>query len=342
MQFLPLVFLALILLQQPASASDACGKELIATTADVTVSDGSAFRTESYYQSKSSAAIRHLDDGDRLVAVEGPFGWARSEEEAELGPDFYKLFALGHQYHALLLEFDDIVDNVRQASNIEFGGELREARSGDYPYGGTVHLVQGEDASRPAGLRFDFPGNTVILAAFLDWREQDGMSLPRHVRIDDGERTFDYRYTSIAVTSGSPLRFFEAVPAPSLDKLLIYRLHRRLLAAHCIGDAEMIASLSAPTVHSVNRGRMEETPNADLQARFASLFDALDYTGYRDLADPVVDVAGNVGWIAVNTRATGTEKSSGQDFDDQWAWIMTVRRIDGEWRHAANASNRLQ
>ena len=193
MRFCLALTLTLALQAQPALASDACSNRAIVTGADVTVSDGSGFRTESFYRSKDSAAIRHLDDRDRIVAVEGPIGWASDGERAESGSDFYKLFALGHQYHALLMEFDIIAANVGEGSKVEFDGEMREATSGDYPYGGTVHLVRGEDESRPAGLRFDFPEDTVIIASFLDWREQNDRVLPYHIRIDDGERTFDCR-----------------------------------------------------------------------------------------------------------------------------------------------------
>jgi hypothetical protein len=308
----------------------------------VSVSDGSKFRTESYYRSKDNAAIRHLDDRDRIVAVEGPIGWASDGEKSAAGSDFYKLFALGHQYHALLLEFDNIATNVREDTQVEFAGDMRTATSGDYPYGGTVHLVRGEDASRPAGLRFDFPDDNVIVASFLDWRETDDRVLPHHVRVDDGERTFDYRYTRVDISRASPLWFFEAVPAPPIDELQIYRLHRKMLAAHCIGDAVMMAALSAPAVYSVNRGRLDTATNEELEARFSSLFDALDYTEYHDLSAPVIEVSGEVGWIAVNTRAIGEEKNSGRTFDDTWAWIMTVRKVDGRWLHAANASNRQE
>ncbi len=336
------LILALGLQLPPALASDACSGLAIKSTADVTVSDGSEFRTESYYRSKDGAAIRHLDDRDRMVAVEGPIGWASDGEKSAAGSDFYKLFALGHQYHALLLEFDNIAANVREDSQVEFAGDMRAATSGDYPYGGTVHLVRGEDASRPAGLRFDFPDDNVIVASFLDWRETDDRVLPHHVRVDDGERTFDYRYTSIDISRASPLWLFEAVPAPPIDELQIYRLHRKMLAAHCIGDAGMMAALSTPSVYSVNRGRLDTATNEELEARFSSLFDALDYTEYHDLSAPVIEVSGEVGWIAVNTRAIGEEKNSGRTFDDTWAWIMTVRKVDGRWLHAANASNRQE
>jgi hypothetical protein len=343
-----LVILLLALQPQLAPASDACSGRAIVTAADVSVSDGTGFRTESFYRSKDSAAIRHIDqhndNGDRIVAVEGPLGWARDGERAQLGSDFYKLFALGHQYHALLLEFDAIAGNIRNSAQVEFDGELREATSGDYPYGGTVHLIRGEEESRPAGMRFEFPEDTVIQTWFLDWRAHGNTLLPYHVRIDDGERTFDYHYTSIDISSESPLWFFESVPAPPLDEVEVYRLHRKLLAAHCIGDASMMARLSAPVIINANRGSVSEISNAAVEARFTSLFQSLDYTEYHDLSAPVIEVSdsSDIGWIAVNTRAIGKAQDSDKTFDDQWAWIMTVRKIDGRWLHAANASNRAE
>ncbi|MEL7449139.1 MAG: hypothetical protein AAFN78_08015 [Pseudomonadota bacterium] len=336
------VIFALALPVPPALAADACSNLAIMTEASVTVSDGSTFRTKSFFRSKEAAAIRHLDDRDRTVAVEGPVGWASDGEKSQAGSEFYKTFALGHQYHALMLHFDSIAANVRHDSQVEFAGENRPATSGDYPYGGTVHLVRGQDAARPAGIRFDFPEDTLIFATFRDWREQDHRPLPFHIQIDDGERTFDYRYTNVSLSDASPLWFFDAVPAPPLDELQIYRLHRKLLAAHCIGDAGLMAELSAPSVYSVNRGRVDMATKAELKTRFSSVFDALDYTQYHDLSAPVIEVSGDVGWIAANTRAIGEEKSSERTFDDTWAWIMTVRKVDGRWLHAANASNRQE
>ena len=193
-------------------------------------------------------------------------------------------------------------------------------------------------------MRFDFSADTVIQTWFLDWREHGDRLLPYHVRIDDGERTFDYHYTRIDISSESPLWFFDAVPAPALDEVEIYRLHRKLLAAHCIGDADLVSRLSAPAITSANQGRVDEVTNADLLARFKSLFESLDYTEYHDLSTPVIEVAdsSDVGWIAVNVRAIGKAQDSDQTFDDRWAWIMTVRKVDGRWLHAANASNRSE
>ena len=78
-----------------------------------------------------------------------------------------------------------------------------------------------------------------------------------------------------------------------------------------------------------------------MSERFTAVFDRLDYREYHDLRLPVVEVSesGDLGWIAVEVRAIGTDRESGDAFDNQWAWLMAVRKIDGRWLHAGNASN---
>ena len=78
------------------------------TSAAVSVSDGTSFETRSFFHSREAAAIQHISDDEQIVAVEGPLGWARRGSTEKAGSDFYPQFALGHQYHALLLYFDDI------------------------------------------------------------------------------------------------------------------------------------------------------------------------------------------------------------------------------------------
>ncbi|MEM7503886.1 MAG: hypothetical protein AAF417_17680 [Pseudomonadota bacterium] len=326
-----------------AWASDACSDYGIIAHADVTVSDGSSFSTEAYYHSANTAAIRHLGASDQTIAVEGPVAWVQVGEEAELGGDFHKVFALGHQYHALLENFDAIVPDVRDTAQ-SFRGQVLPARSGEYPYGGAVHLVGGRD-SPPLGLVFEFPDAAPIEVVFSEWRTVGGKrerrERPYRAEIHDGERVFDYSYTKVENADRSPLWFVEALPAPSLDELRVYRLHRALLAAHCLGDAQLMADLSAENVVIANRGQLSTTTRTDMRDRFAQVFERVDYTEYHDLMPPEVRVSetGDIGWIGVNVRAVGIDRQSGVGFDDQWAWLMTVQKIDGRWLHTANASN---
>ena len=337
----PWLSLFLTLFAGTASASDACSTHAVLTSADVTVSDGTAFATRSFFHSREGAAIQHIGEKDRIVAVEGPFGWTRDGGNAEIGADFHKLFALGHQFHAFLLYFDELTTNPRNTEHLPFQGSDYRASSADYLYGGTVHLVESTEGEHPAGLVFDFPDRTPIQVSFSDWQTIDGVDLPLVAEIDDGERIFEYRYTRIEIAPRSPLWFQDAVSAPELDEILLYRLHRSLLAAHCLGDADMLANLSAGEVLSANRGQLAHNSRDAIRERFTSVFERIDYTEYHDIATPLVDVAESqdLGWLGVSVRAVGSDKDSGTPFDDQWAWIMIARKIDGRWLHVANASN---
>ncbi len=324
----------------PAWSSDACSTRAVVTSADVSVSDGSEFSTQSYFHSKNAAAIRHIRDDEQLVAVEGPVAWARRGDKAQAGSDFFRQFALGHQYHALLLYFDRIASNPRRGERIRFAGADRSAVTADYPYGGQVRLVDGDREDRPAGLPFAFPEADPITAEFGDWRTVSGLELPFHIRIDDGDRVFDYRYTDVDVGTRSPLWFFDAVPAPAIDELELYRLHRKILAGHCLGDADLIADLSAPEISTANRGEVRRSTNEDLRERFTALFQRLDYTAYIDRVEPLIEVSDDVAWMLVEVQARGAETSSGIAFDEQWAWGMFAAKIDGVWLHSGNVSNR--
>lgn len=335
-----LLLIAFAIAAPIAAASDACSGRAIVATANVSVSDGSTFRTEALFHSREAAAIRHVREPKQLITVEGPRSWYRVGDEVGYGEDFHKIFALGHQYHAFLLHFDELADDV-EATRIEFDGRERSALAGAYPYGGRVYMVTGDVPGRPAGMRFEFQGSAPIEVIFTDWHDDAGQALPFLAIINDGERRFEYRYDEVLIEQRSPFWFFEATGETGLDEVGIYRLHRSLLAAHCLGDADLMAERSVDNVVSANRGSLSTIPQPAMAERFTGLFERLDYREYHDLESPVVEVseAGDVGWIAVEVRAVGVDRMTGAEFDDQWAWLMTMRKVDGKWRHAGNASS---
>ena len=342
MRFLSLLFL--LTLVPAAQAADACSTRAIGARADVSVSDGSSFRIESYFRSRDYAAIRHFDEKERVVSVEGPFGWIGSGDKFRLGGDFEKIFALGHQFHAFLLYFDELTDDQRDSEGIEFLGALHAARSGDYPHGGDVHLIAGDGPARPIGLVFDYPDMDPIEVALDDWRAVDGVELPFELAIHDRGTVFEYRYTSVDLSPQTELWLFDEIGGPAPDEVQALRLHRKLLAAHCLGDADMMADLSNETIISADRGRRAEHDNNSMRERFTGLFGMLDYTEYHDLQQPVVEIAasGDIGWVIVNVRSVGNQISNDQPFDYEWAWVMLVRKVDGRWLHTGGASSVLR
>ncbi|MEM8816446.1 MAG: hypothetical protein AAGE85_11500 [Pseudomonadota bacterium] len=216
-----------------ASVANECLATAIATRAEVQVSDGSDFVTETLFHSAREAAIRHELNPPQIAAVTDDIGWAESGSGFEPGTNFHKLFALGHQYHALLLYFDDVMSNVRAVDSVRFRQQSRAAFVGDYPFGGTAYLVLENGGEKALGLRFDFPDIPTIEVMFDDWREVDGRSLPFLARIDDGNLVFDYRYTSIEISEQPPTWFLDTLPIPEVAALDAYRSERRRTGAAC-------------------------------------------------------------------------------------------------------------
>ena len=326
-----------------ANASDACSTRAIRTVAEVQVSDGTKFQMESFFRAKDTAAVRQTREAAQTtVAAEGPFGWLANRAGARLAGDMERGFALGHQFHAFVLHFDEVVATPTKAEAISFAGGERSGLSGALPYGGKAHLVAGEVAARPAGMVYVPPDTAPIEIAFDDWRPVGQVVLPFRLRIDDGSSTFVYNYTTVEITAQSPLWFFEAVSAPDLDPVRVYRLHRTLMAAHCLADADLMARLTAPKLIVADGGQILQSSAAELRTQLAATFAALKYTNYTDLTPPTIEVSsgGDVGWLAASVRPQGIALRSGKAFDDEWAWIMTVRKVDGAWKTSGIASSR--
>lgn len=340
--FVILVFAATLLSSRSLAVGyDACSTDAIHTIANVTVSDGSTYSVESFYRSGKRAAAKFSSNGGSMHAVEGGLAWSRTAAGESLAGDFVRDFALGHNFHALLLRFEEMVDEIERVEGVTFAGKNVSALKGLRGTGGAVYLIDGETPGRPAGLRYDV-GDMVIEIAASDWREEKDAWAPYELVINDGEREFTYRFSHVDLTDKPLLWFDGAVAVPSLDAVQIYRLHRRQLAAHCMADPALLASGMAPKAMMVNGGAVSTTTPEQAQARFVGLFERRRYDRYADLKDPVIEVAasGDIGWSAVNLSVGGYHPETGERFEEEWAWVSLVKKIDGVWRMAGNASNR--
>ncbi len=309
-------------------------------SADVTTSDGASYRVETFYRSPAEASASFISDNTTLIAVEGAHSWSRQGETEELAGDKEKRFIIGHQFHALALNFEEVANDITNVSRVEFDGGIYDGQQGRFPVGGAVTLLKN-DNGRPHALILNLPDESAITVTYGDWRETPKGAVPYALAVSHEDRLFNYIYTSVSFVQSDTIDFHNANPAPELDAVKLHRLHRALLTAHCRGDAEMMAALTAPTGIVASRGEVLETTRAQTLSRFSSVFSRVDYTGYHDLKDPVVTVSegGDIGWVMVNPLAEGNVKETGEPFSDQWAWVMLARKIDGIWLNAGNASN---
>ena len=328
-----------------AQSENACSSYAIIAKADVDVSDGKEYALDAYFQSTKSAAIEITEGAQSTkLALEGPFSWRRADGEDQIADRKTGMFILGHQFHAFLLNFEHIATETAQFTDVLFDGQPHTGTVGYIGDDAIVRLFDGDDKNPYAGLRFELSDDTVVDVIFSDWKEKRGQRLPYKMRIDDQERIFEYSFKKVEVTEKSPDWLFKAFAAPQLDAVQISRLHRNLLIAHCEGDAKMMGALTAPDILVASRGDLIASSSEETSQRFDSVFSNVDYTGYFDLKDPVIEVSenGDIGWAGVNTRAVGLDKETGEEFDMQWAWIMLAKKIDGVWLNAGNASNMKQ
>lgn len=324
----------------PLHADDACSPDAIHTLADVSVSDGLTYQVEGLFKSRHRAAARFIREEGSLHVVEGPNTWVQTANGEELAGDFQRDFALGHQFHAFFLRFNDVVDSVQSVSEIDFAGGKHSAMVGTRETGGLVYLINGLSSERPIGLRYDV-GDLKIEITAGDWRTVYGVDVPFALSIDDGERIFEYRYQWVDFSEQPLSWFYDEIPAPDLDAVAVERLHRQILIAHCNGDSAAMASLTAPGAVIVSNGSVFSSGPEQTGQVFENTFERRSYSAYVDTRLPEVSVAasGDIGWAAVQVNAQGKTQADGQAFDEHWAWVMMARKIEGRWRMAGNASN---
>jgi len=335
--------LAILAIPVSALANNACPTPAIATTAAVTTSYGAEYEVRTSYRAANDAVTQFIRDTPTTIAVEGPLVWTRSDAGETIAGDAERRFAIGHQYHALLLHFDDIMENVRPETEIPFGEKTRHGRTGDYPSGGEVSLIDGDAPNKPAGLLMMLPDESPIAITFEDWRvaTSAGVALPHRILINHEDNIFTYIYSSIESEEMDVIDMHARYEAPAIDAVQIHRLHRTLLAAHCRADPSLMAQLSAPSAVIANRGDIMEVSQDEMRSRFETLFERIEYSGYHDVAHPIIRVAesGDLGWAVVKVLAEGHAKETGEQFSQQWAWAMLAEKHDGVWMHAGNASN---
>ena len=220
-----------------APSSNTCEAPLLATSADVTTSDGASYQVETYYRSPYESAARFITASPALMVVEGPLVWTTNNDGAALAGVNERRFVIGHQFHALALHFDQLISDVAPVKNIAFKDGKYKGRKGAYPDGGDATLVL-DKAKRPLGLLLELPDETRIEIAYEDWRDTpSGEAAPFMVTISHNGDLYTYRYTDISFATGDARAFQHAVPAPAIDEVLAYRTERAEAAAKCAETA---------------------------------------------------------------------------------------------------------
>lgn len=314
----------------------------IRTEANVTVSDGLKYNTESLFIDPQRAALR-MTYPDRVVvrAVEGKYFWTFDGKSETEGNDSTEEFVLGHQIHAQILFFSQLHPGDLRIGNSDFAGETtKEVFIEDGNSSWSVFYKDGW----PEGMRLATGAGPTVMFEFSDWRGVAGISLPFVVRIDDGERRFKYSYSKIVFNEGN-LAEFRAPASLLTDEQKLMRLHRVVMDDHYFGDASRMKAINSSPFTLVSDGEVHTMTDAEVDSGFDSIMTSRDYTVYDDLIRPIVKVSkdGSLGWVTVRVYAKGVrlgeegEPTGPLEFTS--AWTELYEKNNGEWRMIGNISN---
>jgi hypothetical protein len=354
-----LLALALVLAAQPGVAGDDPGLGLpwlesigasgrleglhtVSAKADVTVSDGLTYSVTTLFHDRQRAIFRRVYQ-DRTVTqgVEGRFVWSFDGQEQTEAQPFVEEIVIGHQLHAQILFFDRLHPGAVAAEQATFGG--RECMKVQSTVTDGSWSLFFEPSGMPLGLERSRTGEAPIVFTFDDWRSVEGILLPFSIAIDDGQRQFDYRFSSVRLNEG---HLDELRPPESLmtgeQKLL--RLHRIIMDDHLFGRTQQMTRNQGDSMTIVSDGEVYTVSSDEAGAMLERIMASRDYFVYDDLIRPLVSISedGTSGWLIAQVAGEGIhydeDRKPAGPLEFVSSWVELYEKVEGEWRRHGIAS----
>lgn len=316
----------------------------IRTAAQVTVSDGLEYQTNTLFHDKQRAVFQQIkSDKTTTLGVEGRYTWEYDGLSEQEGNAATELVVLGHQLQAQMLFFDQLHDSIAQPEAAVFAGTPCQVLStaGDAQ---AIFKFFYDPAAGPLGLEIQPADGTVIRFRYEDWRPVSDIVLPFRVWIDDGSRTFEYRFSKIEFNTGA-LAEFHAPEQVLTEAQKLLRRHRAIMDAHLFGQADKMSGFSGDAAVILSEGEVYEMTGAAFISGFERMLSNRDYTVYDDLIRPKVNISadGSLGWVIAQVEAKGLRLDTGGKpsgpLSFVCAWIELYEKADGQWKLVGNVSN---
>ncbi|MBV9301321.1 MAG: nuclear transport factor 2 family protein [Acidobacteriaceae bacterium] len=122
----------------------------------------------------------------------------------------------------------------------------------------------------------------------------------------------------------------------------ILRLHAIEREGHLKGDANLVSSVLADSVVSIQNGDVEVRSRDQMRRGFAEYFSAVAYASWEDIIKPLVHISrdGGMAWSVIRIRAQFREKSdpSGKVQEFTSSWIATYEKNKSGWHMSGISS----
>ena len=314
----------------------------ISAEAAVTVSDGLTYTVNTVFHDRQRVVWKR-EYADRTITqgVEGRYIWAYDGQvETEASP-FVEEVVLGHQFHAKLLFFDQFHPAFGTPKATQFAGQECMALASVNE--NSSWILYYEHTGRPLGSVRTRKDESPIIFKYDDWRTVAGILLPFGVLIDDGERKFHYRYSSVSLNEGS-LVDFRAPEDVLTEEQKLLRLHRISMDGHLFGRASEMKTVQGDLMALVSEGDVYMMASEQSDAMLDRIMASRDYTVYDDLIRPIVKISedGTLGWLIAQVSARGirfdANGAPGNPLEFVCAWIELYEKVQGHWQLTGNVS----
>jgi hypothetical protein len=323
----------------------------IRTIANVTVSDGSMYKAETFYISPQRAIFKQIyPNKESTTAIDGCRVWQFDGQSENEGNPFYFNFVLGHQFHAMLLGKLGELAPITDTSKIKF---VLETLKRDLPnnitirsfktHELTVYIVY-DSSEKPIGMLHLVDPNFTITYTFDMWKTVNGITLPWQITIDDQSRIFNYKYSEIDFNEGM-MNDYRAPLNKQTNIQQIHRLHRQLMDDHLFERSTTMVETQGDSMYVLSGGEMYRNSGEANSQRFKQMMGNRDYHIYDDLIVPVVQVSDDatLAWAMVQIFGKGvylnTDRSVKAPLEFTFAWVELYRKVNGRWTMFGNVSN---
>ncbi len=315
--------------------------ETISSQAEVTVSDGLTYQTNSVFHDPQRAIFQRIyKDRSIVQGVEGKYVWSFDGTEEKEVSEIIGNLVLGHQFHAQILFFDKLHPFFNTPKVAKFNQQdcyvLTSENSGFKFY--------YRQAGYPLGMEIVRMEEENIIIKFEDWRNVSGVELPFFILIDDGSRTFRYEFQQIKFNSGSIVEF-RAPEAVLTDEQKLLRHHRVIMDGHFFGLTSAMKTQQNDTMAIVSEGEIYMVQGNQPDAMIDRIMATRDYLVYDDLIRPKVEISddGTLAWVIAQVYAAGIRYdkngNSNGPLEFTCSWIELYEKVGENWKMSGNVSN---
>lgn len=336
------MFILLLLSTSPAVAQE---KQTITAFADVTVSDGLTYSvTTSYLDNERLIFHRIYPERKITMGRGGLYLWQYDGETEKLLNLKMGDFVTGHQFHAQIVYPERFYSDTSTLKSSE--DTVCKCRIETIVDGTKITTKRFRQTdNRLVSQLTNYNGEFSVLLTYKDWRKVGNITLPYHIEIDDGARTFVYNFNKVEI-DGPDIHSNLLTPYSNLsDEQKLMRHHRNMIDAHIASDESLMADQWGDEITFIYNGKIDVVKKSDARANMQKSLKARSHNKYIDLKTPVITLSDDktLGWVTVRVRAEGnrldTAGNSTAPLAFTSAWVSLYKKIEGHWKMVGNVSN---